>query len=189
MTKIVALVRVEDTREWVEGPDGRWHALAGSGQQRACDRCQRLHEVHATVELDDGSTAVVGTGCMRGEDSTLVQKLRSADRAAKKARRALFEGRKRAKLAHDYEIAKADVEQLELPPVTTTVETRQGAKVTILRMGDASVWHLRETLSPSDREERVGVLTQTWRSRRLAERGIGHVHRLAFRELAAQERG
>lgn len=185
--KIVAVVRVDDTREWIEGGDGRWHAIPGSGQERACDRCQRLHEVHATVELDDGTTIVVGTGCMRGEDATLVRALRSADRAAKKARREVFQGRRRAELANAYTEADVAVTALELPPVTTAVESRPDGKITVLSMGDTQVWCLREKMSEADLHERVQCLTNAWRQKRLTERGIGHAHRVAFREVRAQE--
>jgi hypothetical protein len=180
MPKIVAILHVEDTREWVQGPDDRWYAIPGSGEPRACDRCQRPHEVHATVELDDGAAIVVGTGCMRGEDAALVRAVRSADRAAKKARRAQFEGKKRRKLADAYEAAWAQVLELDLPPVTTCVEQKPDGDVTILRMGDASVWHLRPEISEQDLQERTDVLVRTWRERRLSEMGIGYQHRMAF---------
>lgn len=57
------ILRVVDTRDYVEQGD-RWVPVPGSGQARECDRCGRLHEVHAYVEAPDGHTMVVGTGCM-----------------------------------------------------------------------------------------------------------------------------
>ena len=58
------ILHVVDTREYEEIADGKWAAIPGSGDARECDRCGRLHEVHAYVETDDGATMVVGTGCM-----------------------------------------------------------------------------------------------------------------------------
>jgi len=58
------ILRVVDTREYEEIADGKWAAIPGSGNARECDRCGRLHEVHAYVETDDGTTMIVGTGCM-----------------------------------------------------------------------------------------------------------------------------
>jgi hypothetical protein len=58
------ILRIVDTREYEEAPSGKWVPIPGSGNQRECDRCGRLHEVHAYVETDDGRTMIVGTGCM-----------------------------------------------------------------------------------------------------------------------------
>lgn len=62
---------IRDTREYVEIGD-RWVPVPGSGDARECDRCGRTHEIHAEVEYEDGTTAVVGTGCMgQGKDPAL----------------------------------------------------------------------------------------------------------------------
>jgi hypothetical protein len=60
----VKILKVIDTREYEEIADGKWAAIPGSGNARECDRCGRLHEVHAYVETADGTTMIVGTGCM-----------------------------------------------------------------------------------------------------------------------------
>lgn len=58
------ILKVVDTREYEEVGDGKWAPIPGSGNARECDRCGRLHEVHAYVETPSGGTMVVGTGCM-----------------------------------------------------------------------------------------------------------------------------
>lgn len=76
------ILSVVDTREYEEVGD-RWVLIPGSGNPRECDRCGRLHEVHATVECPDGRVAVVGTGCM-GLGAEVARKV--AARASRAAR-------------------------------------------------------------------------------------------------------
>jgi hypothetical protein len=80
--KITRVLRVVDSRECEECGD-RWVPVPGTGVQRKCDRCGRLHEVHAYVQLEDGSVAIVGTGCMRGESLEVQGRMKSAASAAK----------------------------------------------------------------------------------------------------------
>lgn len=182
--RILAILAILDTREWVEEGD-RWVALPGSGQERRCDRCDRLHEVHATVLLETGATATVGTGCMRAESAEIQKAIRRGVRAAKKARREAFEAQKRDALAVAYEAAQAKVEAMEPPDdVTLTVESLPDGDITVLRMGDAEVWHLRPTLTKAERAERMDALVRAWREKRLAELGIGFQHRAAYRARA-----
>ncbi len=90
--RIVKLLKIIDTRqtEIVEGRYGveRSVPIPGSGTENECYRCGALHEVHAYVELEDGSQVVVGTGCARQEaldagDQALARVISSADRRAK----------------------------------------------------------------------------------------------------------
>jgi hypothetical protein len=81
--KIKRIVSVTDTRDYEEIGD-RWVPIPGTGQANECARCGRLHEVHATVELADGSAAVVGTGCMKAESAEIVK---AAKRGAARAKR------------------------------------------------------------------------------------------------------
>ena len=66
--KILRILRVHDTREYEEGPDGKWRPIPGSGVEHECARCGRLHEVHAEVETEGGGFSIVGTGCMGAVD-------------------------------------------------------------------------------------------------------------------------
>lgn len=101
-TTIVRVVAVHDTRDYVEDGD-RFVPVAGSGQAHDCDRCGRSHEVHATVELSDGTMATVGTSCAKGE-SLAVQSALS--RGAARAKRAA--GLQREAAALEAHIARYD---------------------------------------------------------------------------------
>lgn len=81
MLAIKRIVEVTDTRQWKEGADDKFHPIPGSGTTNQCERCGRNHEIHARVELTDGSVATVGTGCMKAD--AFDKKLRSAATTAK----------------------------------------------------------------------------------------------------------
>ena len=74
------ILEVADTRDLVEEGD-RWVRVPGSGDAHLCDRCGRLHEVHATVLGDDGTEHIVGVGCAHTTGPT-ASLLRSAVSAA-----------------------------------------------------------------------------------------------------------
>lgn len=61
------IIKVIDTREKmeVEGRNGKTRlvGIPGTGEDRPCDLCQTLHEIHVHVEMDDKSVTVVGQGC------------------------------------------------------------------------------------------------------------------------------
>lgn len=61
--QIVRVLDVVDTRQYEEIEEGVFKPIPGSGSPHLCSRCGRTHEVHALVELDDGETELVGTGC------------------------------------------------------------------------------------------------------------------------------
>lgn len=160
--QIVKIISVVDTREYVEDGD-RFVPIPGSGQARECDRCGRSHEVHASVLLDDGSQAIVGTGCM-GEES-LAREARNALARAKKSR---VEGLKyKRKEARREAWDRVRVEVLELRPPEHEVATKNGERVIVV--GDAYVywptWH-------QDQQERVRAVVDRWRGNRMVERGV-----------------
>lgn len=78
---IVRILSIRDTRAFEDGDHGM-RPIPGSGDARACDRCGRVHEIHARVELSDGTRATVGTGCMRGESMEVAKALASGARKA-----------------------------------------------------------------------------------------------------------
>lgn len=84
--QIIKVISVEDTRDYIEEND-RFVPLSGTGILNECERCGRSHEVHATVALSDGTTAIVGTGCCRGESMEVQKALRAGASKAKKSRR------------------------------------------------------------------------------------------------------
>ena len=140
--QIVRILRVVDTRQYEE-QDDRWVPIPGSGDAAECARCRRLHEVHATVELSDGTSAVVGVGC--AEKSTMDPVVCGAasawDRGAKRLAqlRAELAGM-RARVAK-WDAAWAEVVALPLPPVREEPPVPGAAEHDCgeLAMGDASI--------------------------------------------------
>lgn len=88
--RIVRVLEVVDTREYEEGPDGRFHPIPGSGNIRQCSRCRRDHEIHATVQLSDGATEVIGVGCARRENMDLDAAFKTGEARAKRVRMLTF---------------------------------------------------------------------------------------------------
>ena len=186
--KIKRIIEIVDTREYIEEGD-RWIALSGTGTIRQCDRCQRDHEVHATVELEDGSQAVVGTGCMKG--SEFERELKTGASRAKTTRRLECElAAARERLAVVEEL-KREVIGLEAPREEITFEPfgdHDGIKWT---MGDVYVISQRNTWDREQvefyqkrtpvthwkivqavaGEERWACLLDSWRTKRLVEKG------------------
>ncbi len=122
MDRIVKILEVVDTRTWEEGADDKWYPIPGSGIEHECDRCGRFHEIHATVLLESGKAAIVGTGCMGREDIEMAKRFQQADRAAKRL----------AQLKSEYASQKAKedawlgvLEQIKsLAPPQATIEER-----------------------------------------------------------------
>lgn len=115
--EITRIVRVVDTREYTEEGD-RWVPVPGSGTENECARCGRLHEVHATVELADGSRAVVGTGCMRGESLDLQSGIKRLTSASKRVARLESERRYLHTLIAEKADIESRVEALPLPAMS-----------------------------------------------------------------------
>lgn len=147
ITKILAVV---DTREYMEDGD-RWVAIPGSGLENECERCGRLHEVHATVELADGTTAVVGTGCMKGESMEVQAALKAGASAAKSSKVAAMRDDKANTLAWQV-VALAlgawEVDAERIERTATAEDARRCGKAwnllaeTKRRLGDA-LWYDR----------------------------------------------
>lgn len=171
--KIVKILSVKDTREYEEIGD-TWKPIPGSGTEHACDRCGKFHEVHATVLLEDASTAIVGTGCMGKDNLELSKRFQRADRAAKRlaALRAELASVLEAEAAYDK--AKAEVNALPLPEITEDTLTgkigeREGKPIPVLVMGDVEAWILPGCTRSREREE---TLASLWRVSRMRERGF-----------------
>lgn len=168
MPAIVRVVKVVDTRSYVEDGD-RFVPVPGSGQVRDCDRCGRPHEVHAYVELDDGKTIVVGTGCYLADDSTTIR------RAITGAARAM-----RAVASHTAELsalrsrldawrtAKAEIGALPLPAVTGPVAESMGDRY---EMGGAGVY-CPEFAGRVFTAERRSALVDSWLRMQFVARGL-----------------
>lgn len=90
------ILEVADTRDLVEEGD-RWVRVPGSGDAHLCDRCGRLHEVHATVLGDDGAEHIVGVGCAHatGPTASLLRSAVSATATVGKLRAQLRKAQER----------------------------------------------------------------------------------------------
>jgi len=175
---IVRIVAIVDTREWVEDEErDRWIPVPGTGDARDCDRCGRLHEIHATVETADGGLAVVGVGCAKGE--SVEKPLRSAASSAKTL------ARLRAQLAAAKQTAereadiRAEVAALRFPDERVTKGRVDGASIETREVDGVSVW-----LHGLDDIDRVmDTLRDSWRRREMHKRGLKS-HRSIAAEVA-----
>lgn len=80
------IIAVADTRDFIEHDD-RWVPVPGSGDTRECDRCGRLHEIHATIEDATARTYTVGVGCANADDATARRLRADATREARSSAR------------------------------------------------------------------------------------------------------
>jgi hypothetical protein len=167
------ILRVVDTRTYEEVND-RWVPIPGSGNARECDRCGRLHEVHAEVQYPDGRIAVVGTGCM-GLGSAVAR--RSASRAARIARlhaelRKLEAERDRTCAAWEHAV------QLPVPAIVDQVHRTMPG----IACGD--VWvSTRFATTAQDLADRKALAVEHWHQKRAAE----HLGVLSIRPLWSYE--
>lgn len=159
--KIIEVVSVVDTREYVEDRDDRFVPVAGSGVVHDCDRCGKEHEVHATVKLADGSLAVVGTSCAKQESTDIVKALRNgAARAKRRAAESAKWAAKRRKMDAREE-AKRLVAMMTRPAVTFTSDDRGR----YAHMDDARVW----IFAGGFNAERETTLDNAWVDRRVRQ--------------------
>lgn len=164
---IVSIVSIVDTRVYEEQGD-RWVPIPGSGVALRCSRCNREHEVHATVALSDGSTAVVGTGCASKESAALAPAFRSGEARAKRVASLEAQIARAQALVAEADSIDQSVAPLSSPSVASRqVEPRRWEYT----CGDAKVWGFA-----ANDPERVRCAVATWRGNRRAERGYTHHH-------------
>lgn len=167
---IVRIVAIVDTRTYEEQGD-RWVPIPGSGLVRQCTRCNRDHEVHAEVELADGSTAVVGTGCAARETVHLAAAFRSGEARAKRVKALRAELAKcEAEMAR-LTAAEQTVAAMPVPPVTVTIgRAREWSHSDeyLFRCGDALRSIGLEWGTSRHREETRAVIEQ-WVGKRVRE--------------------
>ncbi len=181
--KIVSIIRVEDTRQWEEGPDDKWYPVPGSGVEHQCARCGRNHEIHATVALEDDSMVIVGTGCMTADESEIAGKVRSILNSQKTLRKLERELVRQKELKAKYQELRQKVDSLPVPAVVTEVtekirayETRP-SKTVVYRIGDASAWQdigfgaMYDDCDGERKAERVSCATYQWKENRAKELG------------------
>lgn len=192
------ILSVVDTREYEEQGD-RWVPIPGSGEVNECSRCGREHEVHATVELEDGSTVVVGTGCMKGE-SVPDREIERLSRAAMRSKRAAAELRALEATVAAWEAAESAARATPFPPVTVRSDPyTNGGKTSprlVFCMGEHQAWCWTDQPSREDVEERTLCLQGGVVADRLRAAGFGSSHpdtgayrRRALRAAIAKNRG
>ena len=73
------LIKVVDTRDFFMGTDNRGEDkkiyIAGTGEKRQCAMCGRSHEIHAYIEMEDGTVSTVGVGCAK-KDASLAHQIK-----------------------------------------------------------------------------------------------------------------
>jgi len=118
--RIIRILAVKDTRQYEEGPDDRFYPIPGSGEQHCCARCSKLHEIHATVLLENNQEAVVGRSCAKKDSIEISEQCENtaklAIRLAKlNAQELAFTASYRA-----WETAWKAVLAMPVPPATLT---------------------------------------------------------------------
>jgi hypothetical protein len=168
--RIVRWLSVRDTRQYEEVRDGVWKPIPGSGTVAQCARCGRDHEVHATVELSDGTSEVVGTGCAaQGSMEPSVARFESADRAAKRIAQLqsqLASGRKEMDGWREH---RARIDSLALPEVRHEPHP-SGAGLMVAWMEGSHVWY-REAAGGFTAERRE-CLIDSWKNSAMRTAGF-----------------
>lgn len=160
LPKIISIV---DTRDYEEGPDDRFHPIPGSGNPRPCDRCGRDHEVHATVEYEDGRIAIVGTSCM-GHSKEYGRKCAAS--AATLARLNAELAKYRASL-DALNAAWAKVETMPIPEITEGFNEYHTDQ-RVYNCGDACVW-LQFCRTEEDFARRRQEVARDWQRNRVRD--------------------
>lgn len=171
------VLKVTDTRAYIEDDD-RWIPVAGSGDAHECERCGKLHEVHATIKDATGRVAVVGVGCM---NATKPEARRLANSAASEARRAAVEAARAAA------VAELDRIEAELPEFPAEDVVRSVAADGDLFAG-RPMWAVADVrcfgFDDSDDAERVRCLRTSWTRKRAAEGAGGSDNLTRLERLA-----
>jgi hypothetical protein len=169
--RIVKVLSVKDTREY-DDSSGKWAPITGSGIEHYCDRCGKLHEILATVQLEDGDEIVVGTSCAHAEFSEAVRRqMQSKERAARRLRQLEAEAASKKAAQEAWDVGFAEVSTLPMPEIVVTPEvSERGYERLRVTMGDATQYTFQRTVPETVRN---GVVFN-WRANRLRERGFQH---------------
>ncbi|MFA5053089.1 MAG: hypothetical protein WC565_03460 [Parcubacteria group bacterium] len=178
-SKIVEILSVIDTREYEEVADGVFKPIAGSGHENECDRCGRMHEVHAHVRLESGETAVVGTGCMRGESIETTKAVTKAANAAKRlgALKAEYKKLTEQLAAWDeaWNAAWEEILTLKLPEPVRKMH-RWIRDEEIIQMGDGNAMlFLRHMRGSEPTRDEMEDLIRQWRLDQMEAKGFNRI--------------
>lgn len=171
LPSIVRIVEVKDTRQYEEGPDDKWYPIPGSGDLHECARCGRIHEIHWTVQLSDGTLAVLGGRCAHAAVFGVASKATSIEGLAKKIARTTRELAAVQQRIRDFAVAEAEVRRLPVPRATIEPFTVAYGRIFRAVMGDASVIvHPLPSGDPEFNTERKEALLDGWFMNRMRER-------------------
>lgn len=214
--KIRRLLKIVDTREREER-DGMYSSysvpIRGTGDIHVCARCGAEHEVHAYVELEDGSQAILGTGCARqaamdAGDKDMARFVSSMDRRAKRRAELLANVDRFRRLSAERAKALREVASQTPPPVVWKITGKReigGRDMWRVFCGDESVYSLYgPEMTPDEADaaryydvgdaqrrirEREDHARRAWVDRRIEELGYGHTpeHKTADHYLKAAE--
>lgn len=177
--RIVRVLEVKDTRDYEEGPDGKFYPIPGSGTPSECARCGRTHYVHATVLLSDETSALVGTGCMNQSEMVVAKQAKSAERLAKQVAKLQAEYTVQMQRYEAYEQARKQVEKLPLPAYREDRKYFAWAKkeLPVMILGDVeqAMPFVEGRDVSHDNWQRKNVreqLVSAWREARIKDMGI-----------------
>ena len=179
---IIKVIKVVDTRTYEEGPDDKWHPIPGSGNVRQCDRCGKDHEIHAEVELEDGTHRIVGTGC--SNHPSINKEITKLARKAATSKINQLKAEKQKVLAEEYANAYALVEKMAPPAIT---ESLRDDGIKVLHMGDVQVWINAHTVALNDHNTEYAIkgaktsLLFSWKELQMKALGITYNHLVAYR--------
>lgn len=170
--KIKRILKVVDTREYEEGADDKCYPIPGSGIANNCFSCGKLHEIHATVQLENDDVVVVGTGCATKISVEHAPAIKDAESLAKKMAMLRAE-----QIAYRRKVDLWDQRWAEamtlLPPSPVWEKEPEPSSRYSVTVGDARVWSYASGLAESYyREERERAATTAWRINRMREKGI-----------------
>jgi len=176
--RITRITEIRDTRDFDYEVDAHGEEVLkpvpGTGDPHNCDRCGRAHEVHATVELDDGSLAVVGSACANAGDDVSPKAFRSGAALATRIAKLRREIKALGDRLTDWRAAEAMVDAMPVPEFAVEPVRREpgdGRPPTLLlTCGDGDAAWCRNGVTDERRQCAVG----SWRRRRLTELGFRH---------------
>lgn len=173
--KITDILNIVDTRQYeLSDRHGRFVPIPGSGHENKCERCGKSHEVHATVKCADGSTAIVGTGCM-GADEIEPKKVAKITAGAKRLKALQAEVDHLTDKLQKEEAFEATLAPPEPVIDTTPAKDWDGSDIHHVVVGDVRVpFRLKSIFSDQKQSENDARATATgiWKTKRRLRNGI-----------------
>ena len=182
--KITEILVVVDTRDYEEQGD-KIVPIPGSGIFNECFRCGKQHEIHAHVKLEDNSTVIVGTGCMKSESMELQKQIKTKTSTAKRKAALLKKKEVYQELYKEFLNIWEKVNSLTIPEVVESLEIAYGIDQIVYRCGDSTFYSGHG--KPDKRERHNGVV-ENWKRNRAMELGETLKHRNAKRDLEEIEK-